>query len=97
MPDICITQAHKLTQKKARVAAQKVAEQMAQEFDMTSEWDGDVLRFERAGVSGRLVLEDKQAQIEISLGFLFKMFAPTIEQKVAAKMKTVFAAKPEKA
>lgn len=91
MPDICITQAHKLSEKKARAAAQKVADQIAQEFDVVSEWEGNVLRFRRTGVSGKLILAEKEAQIEISLGFLFKAFAPTIQQKVATKMKTVFA------
>lgn len=90
MPDICIKQAHKLPHGKARAAAQKVADQMAQEFDMESEWDGDVLLFQRSGVSGKLVLAEKAAQIEITLGFLFKAFAPAIEEKVATKMKNVF-------
>lgn len=93
MADISITQAHKLTQKKARAAAQKVAEQMAEEYDMASEWDGDVLFFKRTGVSGRLVLAESEAHLEINLGFLFKAFAPTIEEKVSAKMKKVFSAK----
>jgi hypothetical protein len=30
--------------------------------------------------------------VEISLGFLFKAFAATIEEKVAAKMQKIFAA-----
>ena len=93
MADIRITQAHKLTHKKAKAAAQKVADQMAEEYDMAAEWDGDVLRFKRSGVSGVLTVLEKEAHLEISLGFLFKAFAPTIEEKVAAKMKKVFSAK----
>lgn len=91
MPDICITQVHELPHTKALAAAQKVADQMAQEFDMASEWDGDVLVFQRSGVSGKLVLAEKTAQVQITLGFLFKAFASAIEEKVAAKMKSVFA------
>ncbi|TFV86381.1 polyhydroxyalkanoic acid system protein [Oxalobacteraceae bacterium OM1] len=90
MADISITQAHTLTHKKAKAAAQKVADQMADEYDMESEWDGDVLHFKRSGVSGRLTLADNSAHLEISLGFLFKAFAPTIHDKVSAKMKKVF-------
>jgi putative polyhydroxyalkanoate system protein len=91
MPGICIRQPHKLSHKKARAAAQKVAHQMAKEFEMAAEWNGDVLLFKRAGVTGKPVLLEKQVEIEINLGLLFKAFAPTIEDKVAAKMKTVFA------
>ncbi len=93
MADIRITQAHKLPHKKAKAAAQKVAEQMAEEYDMRSEWDGDVLKFKRSGVSGKLIVSEKEAHLEISLGFLFKAFASTIEEKVSAKMKKVFSAK----
>jgi len=91
MADICITQQHTLAHHDAKAAAQRVADQLAQEYDMTSEWDGDVLLFNRAGVTGSLRLAEKEAQVEISLGFLFKAFATAIEEKVAAKMRKVFA------
>ena len=47
MADIKINRKHRLGIKKARVAAQKVADDLASEYGMTSEWDGDVLRFNR--------------------------------------------------
>lgn len=93
MADIRITQAHKLPHKKAKAAAQKVADQMAKEYEMASEWDGDVLHFKRSGVSGRLTVGEQEAHLEISLGFLLKAFASAIEEKVSTKMKKVFGAK----
>jgi putative polyhydroxyalkanoate system protein len=93
MADIRITQAHKLSHKKAKAAAQKVADQMAEEYDMVSQWDGDVLLFKRSGVSGSLTLSDAEAHLEIRLGLLLMAFAPTIKEKVSAKMKKVFSAK----
>lgn len=93
MADIRIKQPHKLPHKKAKAAAQKVADQMAAEYEMASEWDGDVLMFKRSGVSGSLKVSDKDAVLEIKLGFLLKAFAPTIEEKVSAKMKKVFSVK----
>lgn len=94
MADIRITQAHTLPHRKARAAAQKVADQMADEYDVVWQWEGDVLRFHRSGVSGRLVLAERHAHLEITLDFLFKAFAETIEEKVGAKMKKVFATHP---
>lgn len=91
MADIRITQSHALAWQQARTAAQKVAEQMAAEYGMSAEWQGDVLLFSRSGVSGRLTLSAQLAQLEISLGFFLKSFAPAIEEKVAAKMRRVFA------
>lgn len=92
MVDISIKQSHRLSPGKAKAAAQKIADQMAEDFDVTSEWTGDVLRFNRIGVSGSLQISETDATLEITLGFLLKAFAPAIEQKVAAKMERVFAA-----
>ncbi len=90
MADISIVQEHKLTQKKAREAAQKVADAISGDYGIACEWDGDVLRFERSGVQGQLTLEKKKAEIFIRLGFIMSAFAPTIEAKVAENMKKVF-------
>ncbi len=93
MPDISISQTHKLSQKKARAAAQKVVDQLVEEYDLVTEWEGNVLFFKRSGVSGTLALHDKQAQLEITLGFLLKAFAPKISAQIEKNMKKVFSAK----
>lgn len=93
MADIHIIQEHSLTPKKAREAAQKVADRIAEEFDLECEWDGDVLRFERSGVEGSLTLEKKRAQMHIKLGFLFSVFSSRIEIKVTESMHKVFGGK----
>lgn len=93
MADISITQKHKLSHKKAKAAAQKIADKMAEEFDMTSAWDGDVLIFKRSGVSGTLSVRPAEAQLDIHLGFLLKAFAGKIEDEVAKNMKKVFSGK----
>jgi len=92
MAHISITQKHKLTHKKARAAAQKVADRLSSEYDMESEWEGEVLHFKRSGVSGRLALHDDKATIEIKLGFLLMAFAPKIEDEVGRQMRKVFGA-----
>jgi putative polyhydroxyalkanoate system protein len=90
MADISITQKHQLPHTKAKAAAQKIADKLAQQYDMQSEWDGDVLLFKRSGVAGRLTVCETEAQLEITLGFLFKAFAGTIEEEVGKKMLKVF-------
>ena len=92
MADINIVQHHQLTPEQARAAAEQVAGKLAEQFELTSRWDGDVLRFERSGVQGALTLRPAQAQLQIALGFLFGAFASQIEAKVADKMRKVFAA-----
>ena len=92
MADINIVQQHTLSPKKARQAAQKVADQMAREYELECRWDGDVLHFERSGVKGSLALDKKQALISIELGFMFSVFSSKIESKVAEHMQKVFGA-----
>ncbi|MGN6388184.1 MAG: polyhydroxyalkanoic acid system family protein [Burkholderiaceae bacterium] len=92
MADITIVQPHRLSLDQARSAVQRVADEMAGDFEMVSEWQGDVLAFRRSGVSGTLALDDGSARLEMTLGFLLKAFAPAIREKVAANMATVFGA-----
>jgi putative polyhydroxyalkanoate system protein len=91
MADISITHKHKLSHKKARAAAQKVADQLVEEYGIEAEWEGDVLQFKRSGVSGTLELGEHVAQMDIKLGFLMMAFSSVIEEKVKENMKKVFA------
>ena len=75
--------------KKAKAAANKVAKQFADQYDMESEWDGDVLIFKRSGVSGTLEVHATEATLEITLGFLFKAFASKIEAHIHKNMDKV--------
>ncbi len=94
MGDITIRHAHALNATKARAAAEKVADEMATEFDMAIQWEGDVLSFRRSGVSGTLTLLDREALLDITLGFMLKAFAAKIEDKVSGNMAKVFASAP---
>lgn len=92
MSDINITQTHPMSLPQSKEAAQLVADQLAAEFDLRTEWQGDALSFSREGIEGKLSLHPNQAQIEVSLGLLFKAFAPIIEEKLHRKMAQAFAA-----
>ena len=94
MADITIRHAHHLNAAKARAAAEKVADEMASEFDMAIQWEGDVLSFKRSGVSGTLTLLDREALLDITLGFMLKAFAAKIQEKVSGNMAKVFASAP---
>ena len=90
MADISVTQTHQLTREQAKQAAQKVADQMAQEFDMRIAWEGDMLNFRRSGIAGTLALQATAATLEITLTGMLKAFASTIEEKVGRNMQKVF-------
>ena len=49
MANFTIVQQHSLSMVGARAAAQKVADQMEVDYEMTHQWVGDVLEFKRSG------------------------------------------------
>ena len=90
MSDIHLIQAHKLSPKKARAAAEKGALEMAQQFGMKIEWQGDTVTFQRSGVSGTLTLLPREAQLDITLGLLLRAFKEKIEQRISGNMYKLF-------
>ena len=54
MADIDIHRVHDLGLKGARAAAERMAEQLGKRFDLRGEWAGNVLSFQRPGVTGSL-------------------------------------------
>ena len=82
MSTIELKRDHALGLKKARVAAQRVADEMEREFGMTSEWDGNVLRFSRSGVQGELAVTKDEVRLDARLGLLLSAFKPKIEEHV---------------
>ncbi|CAM8654207.1 PHA_gran_rgn, putative polyhydroxyalkanoic acid system protein [Oxalobacteraceae bacterium] len=90
MADFTIVQQHSLSMEGARAAAQKVADQMAVDYEMTHQWVGDVLEFKRSGFSGALALSEGSVQLEVVLGFMLRGFAKKIEEQVSKNMHKVF-------
>jgi putative polyhydroxyalkanoate system protein len=90
MADITIVQQHVLSMDDARSAAQKVADQMQTDYEMSWEWQGDVLVFQRSGFSGTLALAEGEATLELSLGIMLRGFAKKIEEQVTKNMAKVF-------
>ena len=90
MADFTIVQQHSLSMEGARASAQKVADQMAFDYEMTYQWEGDVLEFKRSGFSGTLALTEGSVQLEVVLGFMLRGFAKKIEEQVSKNMNKVF-------
>ena len=97
MPDIDIKRAHNLGLKAARSAADKMAEHLGRKFGLQGDWKGNVLNFERPGVTGSLAVDDKDVRLTVSLGFLLKAMRGSIERAVHEELDKLYAAKPKKA
>ena len=82
MSEILLSRPHRMSLKKARAAAQKVADQLAEEYDVQSHWEGDTLRFARSGVDGLLQIAPDEVRLQVKLGFLLAAFRPAIQARI---------------
>jgi len=94
MADIEIRRAHNLGMKAARAAAEKMAEHLGQKFGLRGAWEGNVLKFERPGVSGLLAITDKDLNLSVTLGFLLKAMKGSIDAAVHRELDELFAKAP---
>lgn len=90
MADIDIHRKHKIGLKKAKVAAQRLADDLAEDFDLTTEWQGNVLHFTRSGVTGRLAVTKDHVSLQAKLGFLLSALKPRIERRVEEDFEKYF-------
>jgi putative polyhydroxyalkanoate system protein len=91
MADIDLTRIHNLGLAAARAKAERMADQLGQKFGLKGAWEGNVLRFDRPGVSGSLAITDKELRLLVTLGFLFKAMKGSIENAVKHELDTLFA------
>lgn len=82
MSDIKYVRSHSLPLKQAKAIAQKTADDLAEEYDLVSEWDGDTLHFHRSGVEGHMHVTTEQIALNVKLGFLLKPFKAKFEQHI---------------
>lgn len=81
MATIDIKRTHALGLEKARGAAQLVAERLKDKINATYHWDGNALRFERAGAKGQITVSATEVRIEIDLGLLLRPLRGKLESK----------------
>jgi putative polyhydroxyalkanoate system protein len=72
MSDFTLVKRHSLPIAKVKVRVQKVADELAAEYALSSEWHGNTLRFHRSGVDGRVHVTGSEIRLDVTLGFLLK-------------------------
>lgn len=82
MSTIHLQRPHTLGYDGARAAVQRIADEMAESYHVKSSWDGDVLSFSRAGVSGTLAVNADEIVLDAELGMLLSAFKPRIEEQL---------------
>jgi putative polyhydroxyalkanoate system protein len=82
MSEIRVVRPHHTTLKKALKGAEKIAEELGEEFSLDHEWDGHTLTFHRLGVEGHIEVGKKEIEVYVKLGFLLSALKPRIEHEI---------------
>jgi len=82
MSTIAIAKKHQLAHKKAKEAAEKVADDLHARFDLEYAWKGDNIEFRRPGLKGLLHVGKDDVRLDCDLGFMLSLLKPTIEAEV---------------
>lgn len=82
MASIDITRAHSRPIPEAKKLVQRVADHIAERFDMTCAWDGNTLNFARSGVDGHIKVTAKKIHVTANLSFLLLAIRGTVEREI---------------
>ena len=82
MPSIRVERQHSKPIKAARAAVERVAEHIAERFDVDYEWEGSTLHFQRSGVDGHIEVGKHTVVVVANLGFLLGALKGPVERAI---------------
>ncbi len=82
MSNIDIRRKHTRPLKEARSAIERVAEHIAEKFDVEYGWNGNNMEFSRGGVDGNIAVTRKDVHVTAKLGFLLMAIKGPIEREI---------------
>jgi putative polyhydroxyalkanoate system protein len=82
MANIDIRRKHQRPLKEARAAIERVAEHIAEKFDVEYGWNGNTMEFSRGGVDGHIKVLSKEVHVTATLGFLLMAIKGPIEREI---------------
>ena len=92
MSVIDIHRAHSLDKEHAREAAETLAKDLSEQFDVNYQWEGDLLKFKRSGVKGQLDISENDLHIRLELGLMLRPFKSRIEQEIHSQLDQIIQA-----
>jgi putative polyhydroxyalkanoate system protein len=91
MPSIDIRREHAKSLSDARQAVERVAQRIAERFDVEYAWEGDTLHFQRMGVDGHIALSPGEVHVRVNLGFLLMALRGPVESEIHQQIDREFA------
>lgn len=94
MSEIHHVKPHRLPLAEAKKKVQQAADQLAQDYEFKSEWDGDTLHFSRQGVTGSMAVNASEVTLDVKLGLLLRAFKAKFEEQIDRKLDQVLTEQP---
>jgi putative polyhydroxyalkanoate system protein len=88
MIDICAY--HQMNHADAQQAADDLASDLAEKFDIDYGWDENVIHFERPGVNGSITVGEHEIHVVAKLGFLLALLKIRIEEEIRKYLQSHF-------
>ena len=82
MASIDIKRSHTKPLKDAKKAVERVAEHIADKFDVEYEWDDNSLNFSRTGVDGHIAVTAKEIHVSVNLSFMLMMIKSSVDREI---------------
>jgi putative polyhydroxyalkanoate system protein len=90
MARLSIARKHHLSHKKAKDAAQKVADDLKARFELTYEWRGNEVEFKRPGLSGKMHVGKDEVRLDCELGLVLSLLRPVLEAEIDKEFRQRF-------
>ena len=74
----------------AQKAADELASDLAEKFEINYGWEGDHIHFERPGVHGMITVRDSEIKIKATLGLMLIFLKPLIEDEITDYLQNHF-------
>lgn len=82
MARIIVERTHSLGRDAARRKAEQLAANLATDFGVRCQWQGDVLEVRRSGADGRIEVEENRVRVQLNLGLLLSAMGSNIQGQI---------------
>jgi len=90
MSDIKLVRSHSVPLAEAKARVQKTADELAAEHDLSSQWHGNTLRFDRSGLHGEILVTHSEIRLQVDLSFLLRPLKGALVERIENKFERLF-------
>ena len=81
---------HNRSREDAQSAADRLAADLAEKFDINWSWSGDHIHFDRPGVDGSITVRESEIRIKARLGLVLMFLKGRIENEIVSYLSEHF-------